>query len=502
MIKRKVCKISILIFAFILFCQGIIIKDCKGGEAAVRRPSHAGAFYPGEKNELKKMVDGLLKEAHPKPHAQPAIGEGRAIVMIVPHAGYIYSGPIASHAYRLIKDISPKRIILLGPSHYYPLNNPTLYGEGSFSTPLGEVPINADLTNKIKKRCPDIEVSQEAHRKEHSLEVQLPFLQRVLSKFEIVPILVPPHREALDEEKLAKVLAELLKEDKDGGLIILVSTDLSHFHPYNEAKKIDEGTVKLIKEMSIKKLGEGILSGRNELCGDGAVLTGMLCAREFGAKNVEVLSLASSGDTQGDSGRGVVGYAAIVFYNNKNGKENKEDINEATKKEILKIARETIEKYVREKNVPKITPKAAIFKEKRGVFVTLMKHGQLRGCIGRFNPDENFLAVLQKMAVSSATQDYRFSPVVASELKDIEIEVSILSALRKIRSLDEFVVGEHGIYMKKGPRASTFLPQVATEQGWDKKETLMHLSLKAGLDQSAWKGAEFYIYTSTIIKGK
>jgi len=457
----------------------------------VRKPSHAGTFYPGGKSELTKTVDSLLKDAH------PAGIKGRAVAMIVPHAGYIYSGPIASHAYRLIKDISPKRIILLGPSHYYPLSNPTLYGEGSFSTPLGEIPINSALTNKIKKRCPDIKVSQEAHRQEHSLEVQLPFLQRVVSHFEIVPILVPPHREALDEEKPAKVLAGLLKEDKD--LIILVSTDLSHFHSYNQARRIDEDTVKLIKEMSVKKLGQGILSGKNELCGDGAVLTGMLCAREFGAKNVEVLSFASSGDIQGDKSR-VVGYAAIVF-SAKNEKADNPGIEDA-EAEILQIARQTIETYVREKKIPMVTPKAAIFKEKRGVFVTLMKHGALRGCIGRFDPDENFLTILQKMAVASATKDYRFSPVTAGELKDIEIEVSILSPLKKIGSLDEFVVGEHGIYMKKGARASTFLPQVATEQGWDKEKTLRHLSLKAGLDQDGWKDAEFYIYTSTIIKEK
>ena len=129
-----------------------------------------------------------------------------------------------------------------------------------------------------------------------------------------------------------------------------------------------------------------------------------------------------------------------------------------------------------------------------------MKHGELRGCIGRFDPDEDFLTILQKMAIASATEDYRFTPVTAGELKDIEIEVSILSPLKKIESLDEFVVGEHGIYMKKGVRSSTFLPQVAPEQGWDKEETLRHLSLKAGLDQDGWKDAEFYIYTSTIIK--
>ena len=461
-----------------------------------RKPSHAGAFYPEGKAELKKMVDGLLKEASPGRGIGAAI-KGRPILMVVPHAGYIYSGPIASHAYRLIKDISPKRIILLGPSHYYPLSNPTLYGEGSFSTPLGEIPINSALTNKIKKRCPDIKVSQEAHRQEHSLEVQLPFLQRVVSHFEIVPILVPPHRGSRDEEKLAKVLAGLLKEDKD--LIILVSTDLSHFHSYNQARRIDGDTVKLIKEMSIKELGQGILFDKNELCGDGAVLTGMLAAKYFGENVVEVLSFASSGDTQGDKSR-VVGYAAIVFLA-KIGTDS-EGVCPFFAEEILQIARQTIESYVREKNVPKITPKASIFKEKRGVFVTLMKHGELRGCIGRFDPDQDFLVILQKMAVASATQDDRFPPVTPGELKDIEIEVSILSPLKKIESLDEFVVGEHGIYMKKGSRASTFLPQVATEQGWDKEETLRHLSLKAGLDQDGWKDAEFYIYTSAIIKEK
>lgn len=471
------------------------VKEAKGGELAMRKPSHAGTFYPGEKRSLEKMVDGFLGEV------TPVDIQGRVILAIVPHAGYIYSGPVAAHVYRLIKDISPKRIILLGPSHYYPLDGPTLYGEGSFSTPLGEVPINASLTNKIKKRCPQVKVSQEAHRLEHSLEVQLPFLQKTLSKFEIVPILVPPHSDSWEEEVLARVLAELLKEDKE--LIVLASSDLSHFHPYEEARKMDGETVRLIKEMSLNQLGEGVLAGKNELCGDGGVLTGLLAVRYYGDREVKVLSLANSGDTQGDKSR-VVGYTAVVFYNKGERAEKKEDISKEARREILGIARETIEKYVRERKVPQVIAKSPIFLERRrGVFVTLMKKGELRGCIGCFEPDDTLLASLQKMAVASATQDYRFSPVTAGELKDIEVEVSILSPLKKIASLDEFVAGEHGIYMRQGLRTATFLPQVAAEQGWDKEETLRHLCLKAGLDTEAWKeGAEFYIYTSTIIKEK
>jgi AmmeMemoRadiSam system protein B/AmmeMemoRadiSam system protein A len=416
-------------------------------------------------------------------------------LFIVPHAGYIYSGPVAAYGCRLIKEISPKRIILLGPSHQYPLEAPVLYGEGSFLTPLGEVPINSKITKEIKKRCPAIELSQEAHMREHSLEVQLPFLQRVLSGFEIVPILVPPHRSLKEEEPLAKVLSELLKEDKD--LIVLVSTDMSHYHPYREAMRIDADTAELIKKISIEKLGDGIASGKNELCGDGAVLTGMLIAQYSGADSAEVLSFLNSGDTQGDKTR-VVGYISAAFYKKK--EENADAISDEAKAEILKIARETITSYIKERKVPQFTPESKIFKEKRGVFVTLMKHGDLRGCIGRFEPDEDFLAVLQKMAVESSTQDYRFPPVTEDELKDIEIEVSILSPLKKIGSLDEFIAGKHGIYMRKGMRSSTFLPQVALEQGWDKEETLRHLCLKAGLDPYAWKkDAEFYIYTSTII---
>lgn len=479
---------SVFLIFLGLFWQCSLITGCNGGEVKVRKPGYAGMFYPADKIELKEMVDGFLKDVTPR-HIK-----GRVSVIIVPHAGYIYSGPVAAHGYKLIKEISPKRIILLGPSHQYPLETPVLYGEGSFLTPLGEVPINREITKKIKKRCPGIEVSPETHSREHSLEVQLPFLQRVLSGFEIVPILIPPHRSLTDEEHLAKVLSELLEEDKD--LIILVSTDMSHYHPYREAKRIDEDTAELIKKISIEKLGEGILSGENELCGDGAVLTGMLTARYFKADGVEVLSFLNSGDTQGDKTR-VVGYISAAFYKKE---ENGEQITEKEKEEILKIAAETIVSYIKERKIPEFTPESKIFKEKRGVFVTLMKKGELRGCIGRFEPDEDFLTLLQKMAVESSTQDYRFPPVTAEELKDIEIEVSILSPLKKVDSLDEFIVGRHGIYMKKGFRSSTFLPQVASEQGWDKEETLRHLCLKAGLDPDAWKeGAEFYIYTSTII---
>lgn len=478
---------------FVLFWQAIIITHCRGGEEAVRKPAHAGRFYPGEKDELREMVDSMLRDARSR------MLSGRVVLMIVPHAGYIYSGPVASYAYKLIKEISPRRIILLGPSHYYPIDSVTLYGYGSFSTPLGEVPVSTHLTDRLKEMCRGIRVSPEAHRMEHSLEVQIPFLQRVLSDFEIVPVLVPPHRSMQDESELAKALAELLKEDKE--LIILASSDLSHFHPYQEARKIDGDTVDLIKRMDIERLGKGILQNRNELCGDGAVLTGMLAARSFGADKVEVLSFANSGDTQGDKSR-VVGYVAVAFYKSGDNGRNDRGISEDTKKEILYIARKTIEEYLNKKKIPEITPKSSILKERRrGVFVTLMKHGILRGCIGCFEPEGTLLESLQRMAVASATQDYRFPAVRAGELEDIEIEVSILSPLRKIKSLDEFMIGKHGIYMRKAGRSATFLPQVATEQGWDKDETLKHLSLKAGLGEDGWKdGAEFYVYTTTILK--
>jgi AmmeMemoRadiSam system protein A len=180
-------------------------------------------------------------------------------------------------------------------------------------------------------------------------------------------------------------------------------------------------------------------------------------------------------------------------------------LDDKDKKDLLLIARKTVVEYVKNHITPEINAKnlSAAIKTNCGAFVTLRKHGDLRGCIGRFDSNEPLYKVVQDMAVASSTQDYRFKPVGPDEIKELEIEISVLTPMRRIDSIDEIELGRHGIYIKKGFRSGTFLPQVADETGWTKEEFLGHCAQdKAGIGWDGWKDAELYIYEALVFSEK
>jgi hypothetical protein len=278
---------------------------------------------------------------------------------------------------------------------------------------------------------------------------------------------------------------------------------MTHYPPYDIANKIDKQTLSLIEGMDIKKLVNWLNKPHDKcstlLCGSGAVLTLMLVAKKFGIERATILNYANSGDVPviGDKSR-VVGYGAVIFIQ----KEEKAMVLSDEEKQILlKIARNTVETYVKSRKIPKIdVDDYPNLKQEVGVFVTLNKNKQLRGCIGYIRPIAPLAQAVSKMAIAAATEDPRFSPVTPDELKDIKIEITVLSELIRINNIEQIEVGKHGLYIVKGFNSGLLLPQVATEHGWNREEFLVHTCYKAGLPPNAWKekDTEIFIFTGSI----
>jgi hypothetical protein len=289
---------------------------------------------------------------------------------------------------------------------------------------------------------------------------------------------------------------------------MVASSDLSHFHSYVEAVKLDAVVINRVKNFDPKGLARDIAEGNCEACGAGPIITTMLLAQKMGADKALILKYANSGDVTGDKGR-VVGYLAAVLYKESKSNPGKVThkkvgidlgLNDEEKKFLHNVASASIEAKLRGESPPLFDPPSPILKEKRGAFVSLHKHGQLRGCIGYIQAYKPLYQTISEMAVAAAFQDSRFSPLQKEEFKDLEIEISVLTPFKRITDINEIEVGKHGIYMVKGNHSGLLLPQVATEYRWDTKTFLENTCHKAGLDKDAWKDkdTEIYIFSADI----
>jgi len=482
-------------FLFVLFlCVAIFILSfnisemlyAEDTQQKAKKPVFAGSFYPAERNQLEKKIDTYLKEAnlHAKKISSHIFG------IVSPHAGYDYSGQVAAYAYNQIKDREYKTVIIIGSSHQVPFRGISIYPEGSWETPLGIVQVDNKTAKMLMDNCSAIKVYPTAFAREHSLEVQVPFLQKTLKSFKIVPLVVGS-LEKDDHKRLSDAFLKLLEQNPKDFLFV-ASSDMSHYHPYNKATQMDRATLNDIENLDVDRLFENLQNGSRELCGASGVITLMMMASKLNAQ-VKTLNYANSGDVTGDKGR-VVGYGATAFmYDDKNNPE----LTRKEQKTLLMIARKTLEEFISNGNVPKFDIKENRLLEKRGVFVTLKKHHELRGCIGYIMPVEPIYKAVIEMTISSSTKDPRFLPVSKKELKDISIEISALTPLKPVENPNQIEVGKHGIYITKGSRSGLLLPQVATENKWNREEFLRHTCMKAGLPQNAWKEKDTKIYTFT-----
>jgi len=459
----------ILVLIFLFSCNG-----------TVKEPSVAGTFYPEDKEKLSDLVSNCLNKAGKMPH------QGRLVALILPHAGYVYSGQVAAYGYNEIKDKGIKNIILIGPSHRTGFKGASVYAKGSFKTPLGTVKINEKVAGALLNEEADVRFYPEAYDKEHSLEVQLPFLQTVLTDFTIVPILIGSPTMKTFEHLMLK-LPEIL----DDKTLLIASTDLSHFHDYSTAKEMDSKVIGAIEKLSAMEIERLMRTGTGELCGGYPVLITLEVAKRAGANMGVLFNYANSGDVTGDKER-VVGYASMGLYHSQ--------LTEQEKKELLDLAKNAITEHITKGNVSEKEIANPKLKAEGAVFVTINKKGHLRGCIGHIQPIMPLYQSVIKNAVAACSSDPRFPPMKEEELKDIDIEISILSPLKPLKDVEMIQVGKHGLFIVKGTRRGILLPQVATEYERDRETFLQQICSKAGLQKDAWKTADLYTFTAEIIK--
>jgi hypothetical protein len=337
------------------------------------------------------------------------------------------------------------------------------------------------------------------HQPEHSIEAEIPFLQYQLKNFRVVPILIATNDLPL-LDKLAETIIKII-EESDKEILLIASSDMSHYHDYQTAVKMDRHTIDLIQKKKWDTLQQDIFSRKSELCGYFGFYTFTKVLQHFGCDQGVLLKYANSGDAIGDTtSTQVVGYSSIVFP--KAEKTQNSELSPSDKEYLLQLARRSIEYYLENKKpLPLEKPGSEILHEERAVFVTLNKNHNLRGCIGQLIAQKPLYQAVAEMAVSAAFNDPRFRPVRADELKDISIEISVLTPMKRIKSIDEIEMGRDGVYIKKGMHSGVFLPQVAEETGWDKKTFLENLCVqKAFLPKDAYLDEDTEIYIFQVEK--
>jgi hypothetical protein len=467
----------------------------KGGEAMseknIRESAIAGSWYPGDPSQLTNDVKGYLA------HVPQQKIDGELVALIAPHAGYLYSGQVAAYAYKLLEGKRYDVVVIVSPSHYVYFKGASIYPSGGFRTPLGIVPIAEDIAEALMEKTPLIYYLAQAHTKEHAVEIELPFLQVVFKDFRLVPI-VMGEQDLPTCQEVGKAIAEVVKGKN---ALLVASTDLSHFHPYAEAKQLDQVVIDRVNAFDPLGLSKDLGQGRCEACGGGPVVAIMLAAQALGANKGKVLHYANSGDVTGDRSS-VVGYMAACLY--KSAKAQKQPkkgrvgvdlgLNAEEKKTLHEIAHTVIWNKVSGKAVPEFHVQSEKLKELRGAFVTINKSGSLRGCIGHIKGTKPLYKTVEEMAEAAAFDDPRFPPVTKDELKDLSIEISVLTPFKQITDVNEIEVGKHGIYMERGFYSGLLLPQVATEYGWDRETFLEQTCRKAGLPPDAWKDKDTKIY--------
>jgi hypothetical protein len=498
---------SLVYIAFtpILYAEEGLPENVLAGIQNVREPAVAGRFYAGTEAKLKKQVNNLLNNAFTE--GLP----GKPVALISPHAGYQYSGLVAAYGYNAIKDYDYKRVIVIAPSHYSRYMGASILDVDHYKTPLGLIKLDVGICNNLINNPPLIGTLKKAHAREHSLETQLPFLQMVLNNFELVPILIGRlNNEAFD------FLADKIKPLIDEDTLIIASTDFTHYgygYSYVPFKKDIEANIRKLDYGAFERIlaldfdGFKRYKGATGITACGFMPVALLLKLLPDDVQGKILRYDTSGNQMGDFNSSV-SYASIIFTRGKKSSEvidENPSLNDNEQLTLLKIARETLETYIKERKLPDVNNGKYTFtqklKEKRGVFVTLNKNGSLRGCIGHILPREPLFKAVMKNTINSSTNDMRFTPVSEDELSDLEIDISVLSPIKKITGPEKFLPGKHGIIIRMLGSGAVFLPQVATEQGWNREETLCHLCKKAGLPAYAWKDddMEFFIFTAEVI---
>ena len=483
-----------------LIISGVIIFILTPlANSQIRKAHFAGHFYPSSKKLLIRTVDKYLSKA------LKSDIKGKVSAIIVPHAGYPFSGPAAASAYRNI-NTSYKTVVLIGPSHRSYVNGAAVFTKGFFQTPLGKIAVDEKLAQKLLEADSVFKKNTSAHKNEHSLEVQLPFLQRKLKKgFKILPVLI---NDGSAEEliKIGELIAKVLKGKK---ALIVISSDLSHYPNHKTAKLIDETTIFSLSAMNPTYfllateilMDKGIAKVGTVACGRAAIAVGMAAASALGADEFLKLKYEDSFDSNPSqsSASSVVGYLAGAFV--KTGKKPKPfklNLSKAEKTELLKFARYSILSELKREDPKFDLRQNILFNQPAAIFVTLKDKGRLRGCIGGTAARMTLYDAVFAFSKAAAFADHRFMPVKLKELEKIDIEISILSPLRKISSVKKIIPNKHGVRLVNKRKSGLFLPQV-WEQISKKEDFLNEIcTQKAGLKKKCWLDKNTKIYTFTV----
>jgi AmmeMemoRadiSam system protein B/AmmeMemoRadiSam system protein A len=498
---RKVCFVLLTIF--------IAMETFSQSRSTDRQPVAAGPgrFYSAEKETLTNDVS-LLFESCVKTASHSKV---RAIIS--PHAGYVYSGKVAASAYSTIdRNAIYKNIFVIGSSHVMAFEGASVYNTGDFVTPLGKVTVNKEIANTLKnEKLFSFPVT--AHIQEHSLEVQLPFIQYYLRN---VPPIIPIIMGTNNTSNIKKI-ADILKPWFTPENLFIISSDFSHYPSYKTANEVDNATANAIVTGDPKKFLDVLQ--KNSYVNDPGLSTSMcgwtsgllLLYLAEGNANLEFkkIDYCNSGDSRFGNKDEVVGYNAIALfeknYGNQTAKKLADEITFTSKEkdQLIAIARDNIRSLLYDKKKISVNEGTLpeVFKKPLGAFVTLKINGSLRGCIGRFISSDPLYEVVLESSKSSAFEDPRFSPLTKEELPKTDIEITVLGPMKKISDIKEIILGRHGIYIKKDFRSGTMLPQVAIENHWSVEEFLGYTSRdKAGIGWDGWKDADIYIYEGIVLE--
>jgi AmmeMemoRadiSam system protein B/AmmeMemoRadiSam system protein A len=471
----------------------------------------AGQWYPADKAQIEADLESYSAKA-------PTDTPENVHALILPHAGYQYSGAVAAAALKSIAGKTFSRVIAMGPSHSQRMQNVASVPDAThYATPLGEVPLDVDLINALKK-LPQFRTIPGADETEHSVQIQIPLLQHALGEFKLVPIVVGQLDEATTRE-MGRIIGELI----DGYTLVVASSDFTHYGarfdyvPFKDdvpanLKKLDMGAWDAIAKKDLAAFAAYVERTGATICGHNAI--GVLLAmlpEEFAAHQIVY---DTSGNLTGDYANSV-SYLSAAFSGvwpaaekaATPAAEQTSVLSEEDKAQLLKLARGVLEAHVA--NGGAVTPESLGIKltpgmqRVMGAFVTLNENGRLRGCIGEIFPRRPLYKAVMEHAVNAAVNDRRFPPVKADELPRIEMDISALTQPHPVGSYNDIVIGKHGMVLEKGGRSAVFLPQVAPEQGWTLDETLSHLAMKAGLAPDAWKeGASFTVFEAIVFSEK
>ena len=466
------------------------------GRVRVHKAVVAGAFYPADPTQLTSMIKGFLDRASVPEVKDSVFG------IIAPHAGYPYSGPVAAYSYKTLIGRKYDAVVVMGPTHYPARSEVVILDVDQVQTPLGTLQVDRAGTQALLAAGDWIKYDPGELGQEHSIEVELPFIQTVLGDVPIVGMAIGNPTPAF-----CRKLAEVLDRTFRGRNVLFVaSSDLSHYHPYDVAGRMDQRLLSLVGKQDQETLAAESKTRQVEACGIGPIQTLLELYRLRGGKDVRVLKYLNSGDTAGDKDR-VVGYGAAVFTLPPSGGGAKmpgDYLSAADKKELLTIARRTVEEFVRTKKAPAFTTSSDVLQRDGAAFVTLREKGDLRGCIGHVVAREPLYLCVRDMAVAASSEDPRFPPVRPEELKNIDIEVSVLTPMAPVKDPTTIQVGRDGLMIRKGGRQGLLLPQVPDEFGWDRETFLDQTCRKAGLPAGAWKDkdAEILSFQAIVFQEK